>query len=479
MKKINLYIASALVAASSVLTGCSDFTDVKPKGSNLLNTTADIELLLNYRLTFSVTDMMHISGDVIPASENFETMLGRPNNSLSRILITWDEAGHDKDMALLTTQDAFYTICYTAIGTVCNPALTQIETADGPEKDKARIKAEALVLRAYCHYLAVQKFGPAYNPATAETDGGIPYVTEDLDVFNPAPQKTMKETYECIQKDLDAAIELNALPDANINRMRFSLPFAYAVKAMAYMATQDYGKAAEFANKALAINNKVVDYSKLLVPQMNAMGQPVAVMVRTLLECEEDYYDTYAPLVGMLLTPDCESMFEKGHYSHENLMTDISLYGTSMLGPMTIGFEWPYSADQQSSWNAAGLKTSQMYLILAETAINDNRIADAMDALDKIRVNRINPSLYQPLKGNVTDKATAIKHLRQTAHGENAWTMFNFVDRKRWTVCPDYRQTVTRTIGTHTYTLTPESSLWVFPFPQNLIDGNPNVKQNY
>lgn len=478
MNKINLYIASAVMALSPFMTGCSDFTDVKPKGSNLLSTTSDIELLLNYRLTFSVTDMMTISGDLIQPSENFETMLSRPNNTASRILITWDEAGHDKDLAILTPQDAFYTICYTAIGTVCNPALTQIETADGPENDKARIKAEALVLRAYCHYLVVQKFAKAYNPATAENDSGILYITEDLDILSPTTPKTLKQTYECIQKDLDDAIALNALPDANINRMRFNLPFAYAVKAMAYMATQEYDKAAEYANKALAINNTVVDYNRLLVPTQNVMGQPVSVIVRQLLECEEDYYDTYAPMVGTLLTPYCEGLFEQGHISHENLTTDVLLYGMSLMGP-SMGISWPYTIDQQSSWNAAGLKASQMYLILAETAINNNRIDDAMDALDKIRVNRIHSAQYQPLKGTVSTKADAIEHLRQTAHGENAWTMFNFVDRKRWTVCPDYRQTLTRNINGHTYTLTPESSLWVFPFPMNLLDSNPNMKQNY
>ena len=99
-----------------------------------------------------------------------------------------------------------------------------------------------------------------------------------------------------------------------------------------------------------------------------------------------------------------------------------------------------------------------------------------MGYLDKIRVNRIRRDMYAPLEGTVTDKATAIKHLKSTALGENMTTVWSFVDKKRWTQLDDYKETYRRTLVDIDMTLTPESSLWVFPIPQNVINNNPNFK---
>lgn len=59
------------------------------------------------------------------------------------------------------------------------------------------------------------------------------------------------------------------------------------------------------------------------------------------------------------------------------------------------------------------LSVPQMYLILAENAIDNNLIDDAMDYLDKIRVGRFFPEDYHALKGSVTTKNDAIEMLRK------------------------------------------------------------------
>ena len=54
-----------------------------------------------------------------------------------------------------------------------------------------------------------------------------------------------------------------------------------------------------------------------------------------------------------------------------------------------------------------------------------------------------------------------------------------FFTRKRWNQLDDMKETFTRNLLGTTYTLKPESKLWIFPFPQNAINNNPNLKQNY
>ena len=120
-----------------------------------------------------------------------------------------------------------------------------------------------------------------------------------------------------------------------------------------------------------------------------------------------------------------------------------------------------------------------MYLILAENAINNNLIDDAMDYLDKIRVGRFFPEDYHALKGSVTTKTEAIGMLRKVAHGENVFNIYDFITLKRWTLLDDYKEDISWTYSGTTYTLKPESTIWVFPFPKNLMEKNGNFEHNY
>lgn len=138
-----------------------------------------------------------------------------------------------------------------------------------------------------------------------------------------------------------------------------------------------------------------------------------------------------------------------------------------------------FSYDMDSKWNTFGLKTSQMRLILAECEILNGNIDKAMEQLDMLREKRIVADQYAPLMGTVTTKEEAIKHLKQTSHGENIYTYYNFVERKRWTRMADFKETLTREVDGKTYKLTPESDMWIFPFPQNVLSLNPSIQQNY
>ena len=75
-------------------------------------------------------------------------------------------------------------------------------------------------------------------------------------------------------------------------------------------------------------------------------------------------------------------------------------------------------------------------------------------------------------------KEDAVFHLKQTALGENVFSPYNFVERKRWNQLADMKETITRTLLGQTFTLAPDSPLWIFPFPGNAVDNNPNLKQN-
>ena len=59
-------------------------------------------------------------------------------------------------------------------------------------------------------------------------------------------------------------------------------------------------------------------------------------------------------------------------------------------------------------------------------------------------------------------------------------TYENFFDSKRWNSEEKYKRTITRDLGEYgVYSITPESHLWIFPFPANATRFNSSLTQNY
>ena len=121
-----------------------------------------------------------------------------------------------------------------------------------------------------------------------------------------------------------------------------------------------------------------------------------------------------------------------------------------------------------------------MYLVVAEAELHNHNVNAAMEYVDKVREKRIKADLYQPLKGTVTDEADAIAHYKQTARAEEVFTIYGFINYKRWNQVTGWEQTLVRDFGQgQRFTLSPNSPMWIFPFPTNVVNSNPNLTQNY
>ena len=476
MKKIFAILSTCLLLAS-----CADFTELQPKGKNLLSTTDELELLLNTDYYLYNTDLYQMTGDIMYQFSNVPNMLSLPTPSRAAIMYKWDESNMEK-FAELTASDATYSDLFGFVGRIANPILNQLETATGDETKKKQLGAEAYTLRAYAEYMLVNKYAAAYNPSTAASTPGIPYLMEDWDISQPTEQWTVGQVYDQILADCDAAIALNSLPVNAINQMRINKACPYAIKALALMSMQKYSEAEAAAKEALNLNSQVVNLTDAAHTQMvqgYILGGTYPAVFRPKLATEEDYWMLADMLVFEAITTECETRFEPGNLMLTRMASDRMMYDYFMgMGTSYIGLDYTFTYDMDSYWNVWGLRTPQMYLILAECAIEKGDFNTAMHYLDVIRVNRIEPDMYAPLEGTVNNKADAILHLKQTAHGEFYFGPWNFMNRKRWNQLSDYKETFTREIAGKTYTLTPESKMWIFPFPMNAMNNNPNLKHN-
>lgn len=284
------YIVGLFLVGASVLSSCSDFTEIDQKGMNLLSTTDQLEMLLNQEYNIRIADIQRVCGSVQYYPGNVGTVLANPVKTTTQILLKYDEAGHALEQVDLTSSDSYYANCYNYIGTVANPILSLVDAATGSEEKKTALKAEALTIRAYFHWLAAVKFTKAYDPATADSEKSIAYVLETQDIKQPIEQLTQKEVYEYILADLDAAIELNALPQSAVNRMRFNAACPHAIKAHVLMYMQQPGEAAKEAQKALAVNSSVSDYANYCTEAPSSAGILVKTFETPQLALAQDYF---------------------------------------------------------------------------------------------------------------------------------------------------------------------------------------------
>ena len=475
MKKIFALLSTILVLAS-----CAQFTELQPKGKNLLSTTDELELLLNYEYGVGARDMQRMTGDMISYT-NIPNLLANPTPSRYSIMITWDESKMEK-MAELTSNDSDYSELYGYIGKIANPILSRVDDAKGDDAKKNQLKAEAYALRAYAEYLLVNKFAAAYNPSTAANTPGIPILLEDWDISEPTEQWTIAQVYDQIISDCDAAIGLNALPVNNINRMRINKSCPYIVKALALMSMQKYEEAETVAKTALDFNGTIDNYlddAHTTMTQGYFLGGLYPSLFMPKMQMEEDMLTTYDMVFYEAITLEAQARAEAGYATISRVANMDMAYDYLMEScPSVTGIRGILTYDLNSSWNTYGLKTTQLYLVVAECEIRKGNFDEAMRYLDAIRVNRIEPAMYAPLQGSVTTKADANMHLKQVYQGELFYTPYVFITRKRWNQLDDMKETFTRDLVGNTYTLTPDSKMWIFPFPQNAINNNPNLKQN-
>lgn len=150
--------------------------------------------------------------------------------------------------------DYYWNACYAAIA-AANHALEAIAKAPNPNEFSAQ-KGEALVARAYSHFMLVTLYAKVYDPATAASDPGIPYVTEpEKVVLKQYERKTVAYVYEQIEKDLTEGLPLINNNAYRVPKYHFNTEAAHAFAARFYLFKRDYQKVVEHANQVFPGGN--------------------------------------------------------------------------------------------------------------------------------------------------------------------------------------------------------------------------------
>lgn len=467
-KKIILPILLIALAVSS----CDSSLDLVPKGQTTLEKTADLELLLNqeYKVTtFPYDDISQICGESVASFVSIPEVMSS-TNTLKYAYLSYDEG---VDRVTLTQSDERYSSMYKYIN-YFNTVLAKIDAADGLEERKASIKAEAMVLRAYFHWLLVVIHAKQYDSATASELGGIAYVT-DIDNTKIKEKKTLEETYRMILKDCSDEV-LEALPDHNDDVCRPGKDFGYAVRGKVLMQMKRYSEAITYFQKSLELNGIVDDRTYI-----KDTGEWVSERSAT----SNLLFAGGASLVNPtteIITKETNAKFEKNDYIYKYCGNsgkgwDLT-YGKMYSGLDGFRMFMGWSVQE----NPYGITSIRARLALAECLIRSGEIRKGLEQTDIVRKNHIeNYTPYAKMYdiAPLTEKA-AMRLIQQTKWIENLGSYENFFDVKRWNSENDYKTVIKKDLGEYGIkTISPESPLWVLPFPANATRYNSTLTQNF
>lgn len=241
MKRLyNIFLTAALILLSA---SCNEWLNVMPDNRAEVDSAEKINKLLVS--AYPETHYILVSEW---SSDNVDDF-GKDNPNSERIL---EEIYAWKDVTVTDNEDPkmLWESCYGAI-TNANQALQAIKDLGTPEElDAAR--GEALLCRAYCHFVLVNIFCKAYNPATADTDLGIPYMDKSETELNPKYERgTVAQVYKMIYDDLEEGLELVNDSNYTIPKYHFNQKAAYAFASRFYLFYGKWEKAIECANVVL------------------------------------------------------------------------------------------------------------------------------------------------------------------------------------------------------------------------------------
>ena len=250
----------AAVAALASLVSCDKFLDTMPDNRTEIDSAEKVAALLgtaypdhNYNM---VTELVSDNMD-----NNRKTVSAEADRVYQEIWAWKDhsEVGNDSEESVWES--------YWMSIAAANQALVAIEKLGGPSASAslAASYGEALLARAYCHFILVNIFCLQYNEETSSTDQGLPYMDKPEQGLNPEyGRSNVAEVYKRIDEDIQEGLKYVG-DSYDVPKYHFNKQAAYAFAARFYLYYGQYEKAVQYANDCLGPNpsDLLRDYADL------------------------------------------------------------------------------------------------------------------------------------------------------------------------------------------------------------------------
>ena len=340
-----IYKGSLMLASVAILASCSDQLDTLPDNRTTLDTPKKIAGLL---VTAYPDRTPTLFNEWMSDNTDYMGAQNSQGNRGGDQYFFWQEQTEGGNDSPEQVWMLYYEGVYKA-----NEALAAIEDQGGPKNDILRnSKGEALLIRAYDHFILANEFCRPYNGKTSTKDAGLYYATGIADFSAAAEQSnrgTVADVYEKIAADIEAGIPL--LNDTyEVPKYHFNKQAAYAFATRFYLYYEKWEKAKEYADKLLGSNPaaSLRDYRALQAMPLSKSEQAVKI-TEAYCSASADcnlLVQTSVSNAGMALAPWLTSK----RYTLTNYLSETELFQSNNIWGTSSNLIWkPFTVNSGES----------------------------------------------------------------------------------------------------------------------------------
>ncbi|KIQ14476.1 RagB/SusD family protein [Flavobacterium sp. MEB061] len=467
MKKYLIYIG----ILSTLLTSCDNYVDIQTEGRLIPEETVNYRYLLQGASTFNSTyGLVDVASDDIVMRDDHAAYFNQ-NFSGSAYYKPYVQTYKWADEIIpIGERDSDMNSLYTTLFT-CNVIISEVMTSkNGTDAERLAIKGEAQVHRAYIFLTLANVFAKAYDPATADTDPGIPLLTEPT-VTENITRASVKQVYDQIIKDLTEATTSGLKAVQTGRNIWFpSRAAAFALLARANLYMGNYAEAQQSAEAALALQNNLLnmeDYQNL-----GDYSWPRTFQDPENILAKESGSYMYSPMV-LSLSDELLNSFDNNDLRYQLYTRPLS---TMTYGTLTQGRAFSKELLSGDGRNA-GPTVPEMYVIKAECEARAGSAGAAMNTINTLRKSRFRAVDYTDLTA-VDANDALVKVLAERRKELMGRGGFRWADLKRLNKDPRFAKTITRTYLNETFSIEPNGARYQFPFAAIYFDYAPDLQQN-
>ena len=340
-----IYKGSLMLASVAILASCSDQLDTLPDNRTTLDTPKKIAGLL---VTAYPDRTPTLFNEWMSDNTDYMGAQNSQGNRGGDQYFFWQEQTEGGNDSPEQVWMLYYEGVYKA-----NEALAAIEEQGGPKNDILRnSKGEALLIRAYDHFILANEFCRPYNGKTSTKDAGLYYATGIADFSAAAEQSnrgTVADVYAKIATDIEAGIPL--LNDTyEVPKYHFNKQAAYAFATRFYLYYEKWEKAKEYADKLLGSNPaaSLRDYRALQAMPLSKSDQAVKI-AEAYCSASADcnlLVQTSVSNAGMALAPWLISK----RYTLTNYLAETELFQSNNIWGTSSNLIWkPFTVNSGES----------------------------------------------------------------------------------------------------------------------------------
>lgn len=328
-----------------------------------------------------------------------------------------------------------------------------------------QLKGWALFVRAFAMSDLVKTFSVNYDPATSQTDLGIP-IRLNPEIDELVTRSSVQQTYDRILSDLKVACSLLPSTFQQLNRNRPSKATAFALLSRVYLSMNKYKEAEAYADSSMTLYSKLIDY--------NNISQTSATPF--LRDNDESLFYTQQVALYTITSNSISNTRVTVNPELIKLYSSNDLRLTVFFAKNTLGNYYVKRGYLGAgSYPFTGLATDEIYLIKSECLARRNEISLSMDKLNLLLKKRYKNTVpFIPL--SAVTKEDALDKIILERRKELIWRGIRWSDIKRLNKLGS-NITLTRNLNGVIYTLKPNDPRYAMPIPEDEISLS-GIQQN-